>query len=160
MATTYSTEMTAVRATPPTVLNLNQHHGKLRMAKVTYTQAANGSAGDLIQLCKLPAGRVTVHGALSNLYINLTTASMKVEIGWAAYTGLDNVAVDADPNGLDATKDVDTAGVFTIGTVAAVLAVGSQKLFESRDGVVLTLTATTDVVASDSIVGFIAYSID
>jgi hypothetical protein len=158
MATTYSEEMTNILATPPVPLTPLDHAGKLRLARVTYTQVANGSAGDIIQMCKLPAGRVTVHGLLSNLYINLATASMKCEIGWAAYTGLDGVAVDADPNGLDSTLDVEAAGIFNIGLV--LVAVGSVKTFESQEGVILTLTATTDVAASDNVIGFIAYVAD
>jgi len=160
MATTYSNEMTDLRATPRVPQNPTELHGRVRIASVTYTQVANGSAGDIFQMCKLPAGRVKVLGGLSQLYINLTTASMKVEIGWAAYTNLAGTAVAADPNGLDATKDVDTAGVFSVGTVAAVLALGQNKVFESQDGVILTLTMTTDTVASDSVVGHIAYVLD
>lgn len=158
MTVFYSVEMTKVLATPPVPLTPIDHHGKLRMAKVTYTQVANGDAGDILQMCKLPAGRVELHGLLSNLYINLTTASMKVEVGWLAYTNLDDTAVAADPNGLDSTLDVDTAGTFNIGSVLA--AVGSIKTFESTEGVVLTMTLTTDVVAADVVKGYIAYVAD
>ena len=158
MATFYSEEMTNILAAPPVPLAPIDHHGKVRMAGVTYTQVANGSAGDIIQLCKLPAGRVKLLGKSSQLYINLVTASMKVEVGWAAYTGLDGVAVVADPNGLDSTLDVETAAIFNIGSV--LIAVGNIKTFESQEGVVITLTATTDVAASDNIIGFIAYVSD
>ena len=158
MTTFYSVEMTKVLATPPVPLSPIDHHGKLRMAAVTYQQVANGSAGDILQMCKLPAGRVKLHGLLSNLYINLTTGSMKVEVGWLAYTDLDNAAVAADPNGLDSTLDVDTAGIFNIGAVLA--AVGNVKTFESTEGVILTMTLTTDVAANDDVNGYIAYVLD
>ena len=158
MTTFYSVEMTNILAVPTVPLSPIDHHGKLRMAAVTYEQVANGSAADILQMCRLPAGRVKVHGLLSNLYINLTTASMKVEIGWAAYTDLDGDAVVADPNGLDSTLDVDTAGVFNIGSVLA--AAGNVKTFESEEGVVLTMTLTTDVVAGDDVNGYIAYVCD
>jgi len=158
MATFYSEEMTNIRATPRVPLSPLEHHGKLRMAAVTYEQVANGSAGDILQMCKLPAGRVKLHGLLSNLYINLTTASMKVEVGWAAYTDLDGDAVAADPNGLDSTLDVETAGIFTIGSV--LVAAGNTKTFESEEGVILTMTLTTDVVAGDDVNGYIAYTLD
>lgn len=158
MATFYSVEMTKILAVPKVPLSPIDHHGKLRMAAVTYEQVANGSAGDILQMCKLPAGRVKLHGKLSFLYINLTTASMKVEVGWAAYTNLDDTAVVADPNGLDSTLDVDTAGIFNIGSV--LLAAGNVKTFESTEGVVLTMTLTTDVVAGDDVNGYIAYVSD
>ena len=83
---------------------------------------------------------------------------MKVEIGWAAYTNLDDTAVAADPNGLDSTLDVDAVGLFTIGSVLA--AAGNVKTFESIEGVVLTMTLTTDVVAGDDVNGYIAYVLD
>ena len=158
MTTFYSEEMTNILAVPTVPLSPIDHHGKLRMAAVTYEQVANGSAADILQMCRLPAGRVKVHGLLSNLYINLTTASMKVEIGWAAYTDLDGDAVAADPNGLDSTLDVDTAGIFNIGSVLATA--GNVKTFESEEGVVLTMTLTTDVVAGDDVNGYIAYVCD
>lgn len=158
MATTYSEEMTNILATPPVPLTPIDHHGKIRMAGVTYDQVANGAAGDLVQLCKLPAGRVKVLGKSSFLYINAVTASMFVDIGWAAYTNLDDTAVDADIDGLDDNLDVDTAGIFNIGSIQ--VAAGGIKTFESIEGVVLTLTMVTDVVAGDDVNGYIAYVLD
>ena len=160
MTTFYSEEITNIDAVPPVALSPLDHHGRLRIATVNYDQVADGSAGDILEMCKLPAGRVILLGTLSNLYINLTTGSMKVEIGWLAYTDLNGDAVVADPNGLDSTKDVDTAGVFTIGSVAAVLAEGQNKTFESQDGVTLTMTFTTDVAADDSVKGNVTYVLD
>ena len=154
----YSDEMTDLLAVPTVPFKPTDHHGKLRMARVTYTQVANGDAADTLQMCRLPAGRVTVHGLLSNLYINLTTGSMKVEVGWLAYTDLDGADVAADPNGLDSTLDVDAVGTFNICSVQ--VATGSTYTFESDEGVTLEMTLTTDVAASDSVVGFIAYVAD
>ncbi len=160
MTTFYSDEMTNILAVPPVPLSPVQKHGKIRIAHVNYDQVANGSAGDIIQLCKLPAGRVRLLGKQSFLYVNLTGASQTVDIGWAAYTNLDATAVVADPDGLDDGLDVDAVGIFSIGAVAAVLAEGSNKLFESEEGVIITLTAVVAPAASDSIVGFIAYVSD
>ena len=158
MTTFYSEEMTNILATPPVPLTPLELHGKLRMAAVTYSQVANGSAADVLQMCKLPAGRVRLHGLLSNLYINLTTASMFVDIGWLAYTDLDNAAVAADPNGINSALDVDAVGIFTIGVVG--VADGNVFTFESQEGVILTMTLTTDVVAGDDVNGYIAYVLD
>lgn len=156
----YSTEMTKVLATPPVSLSPVAHHGKLRIAKVTYKQVAAGDAGDIIQLCKLPAGRVRLIGRLSSLYYNLTTGGATLLIGWAAYVGIDGVPVVADPNGLDDAVGAETAGTLVMGTVAAVLAVGGNKLFESREGVVITLTSVAIPAQNDTIDGFIAYVLD
>jgi len=160
MTTFYSDEMTDVRAVPSVPLSPVEHHGKVRYAKVTYLQVAAGDAGDLIQLCKLPAGRVRLIGRLSSLYHNLTTATNFADIGWAAYVGLDGIAVDADPDGLDDNIDVETAGTILVGTVAAVLAVGGNKLFESQEGVIITLTSVEIPAENDTIDGFIAYVLD
>jgi hypothetical protein len=160
MTTFYSDEMTKVLAVPPVALSLVEHHSKVRFAKVTYLQVAAGDAGDLIQLCKLPAGRVRLIGRLSNLYMNLTTATQFVDMGWAAYVGLDGVAVDADPDGLDDNVDLESAATVLVGTVAAVLAVGGNKLFESQEGVVITLTCVEIPAENDTIDGFIAYVLD
>ncbi len=160
MTTFYSDEMTNILAVPPVALSPVDHHGKIRIAHVNYDQVAEGSAGDIIQLCKLPAGRVRLLGKLSHLYINLTVGSATVDIGWAAYTNLDATAVAADPDGLDDGLDVDAVGIFTVGAVAAVLAEGSNKLFESESGVIITLTSVGVPAAADSIVGFLAYVCD
>ena len=160
MTTFYSDEMTNILAVPSVPLSPVDHHGKVRFAKVTYVQVAAGEAGDIIQLCKLPAGRVRLLGRLSNLYHNLTTATNFADIGWAAYVGLDGVAVASDPDGLDDNIDVETAGTILVGTVAAVLAVGGNKLFESQEGVVITLTSVEIPDADDTIDGFIAYVLD
>jgi len=160
MTTFYSDEMTDIRAVPSVPLSPVEHHGKVRFAKVTYLQVAAGDAGDLIQLCKLPAGRVRLIGRLSSIYHNLTTATNFADIGWAAYVGLDGVAVAADPDGLDDNIDVETAGTINVGTVAAVLAVGGNKLFESQEGVIITLTSVEIPAENDVLDRFIAYVLD
>ena len=160
MATTYSDEITNINATPPVALSPIDHHGKLRVAQVTYEQVANGDAGDLVHLARLPAGRVTLLGPLCNLYINATTASMKIDIGWAAYTNLDGTAVVADIDGLDDNLDAEAAGAFPVGTVSAVAVLGGRKTFESESGVIITLTMVTDVVAGDDVNGYLVYVSD
>lgn len=160
MTTFYSNEMTKILAVPFVPLSPVEHHGKLRFAKVTYLQVAAGDAADRIQLCKLPAGRVRLIGRLSNLYVNLTTATQFIDIGWAAYVGLDGVAVDADPDGLDDNIDAESALTTLVGTVAAVLATGGNKLFESQEGVVITLDCVEIPAENDTIDGFIAYVLD
>ncbi len=160
MTTFYSTEVTKLNTVPPVPLAPVAHHGKIRFAKVTYLQVAEGTAGDFVHLCKLPAGRVRLIGRLSSLYHNLTVASATLDIGWMGYTDLDAAAVAADPNGLDSGVAAETAGTILVGTVAAVLAVGGNKLFESQEGVTIVLTMVGVPAANDTIDGFIAYVLD
>lgn len=160
MTTLYTSEMTNLLSTPPVALSPLDQHGRLRIATATYVCAANGSDGDLVQLCKLPAGRVRLFGRLSSLYHNLTTGSATLDLGWAAYTNLDGVAVAADGDGLDDGIDTEAAGTINVGTVAAVAAVGSIKTFESQTGVVLTATLVKAPVATDVLKGFFVYVLD
>lgn len=160
MTTFYSVEMTKVNNVPPEALAPVEHHGKVRLAHVDYTQVATGTAGDTVELCKLPAGRVRLIGRLCSLYHNITVASATLDVGWGAHTDLDGVAVDADPDGLDDGVDVDVAGTINLGTVAAVLAVGGNHLFESEEGVVITADLVGEPQASDVLIGVIAYVCD
>jgi len=159
MTTFYSDEMTKILAVPKVALSPVEHHGKIRIAKVTYLQVAEGTNLDVIELCKLPAGRVRLIGRLSNLYINLASDSQLIDIGWKAYVGLDGVAVNASLVGLDDALDVDTVGTFLIGSVTLV-AKGGNYLFESQEGVIITMSCDIKPLANDTIDGFIAYVLD
>lgn len=160
MTTFYSTEMTKILATPMVHLDTLQHHGRIRIAAVNYDQVAQGSAGDLLQMAKLPAGRVKLLGPMCNLYVNLAVGSAKLDMGWAAYTDLDGDAVTADPNGLDNQVNVESAGAFAVGTVSAVAIVGGVKTFESQEGVIITGTMSGVPAAGDDIKGYLAYVLD
>lgn len=159
MTVFYSDEMTKLLATPFVPLSPVEHHGKVRYAKVTYLQVAEGTNLDVIELCKLPAGRVRLIGRLSNLYINLTSGSQIIDIGWKAYVDLDGADVAVSLIGLDDALDVDTVGTFLIGSVTLV-AKGGNHLFESQEGVTITMSCDIKPLANDTIDGFIAYVLD
>ena len=153
--------MVNINAVPPVALSPVDHHGRLRVAFFSFLNGAvAGDAGAVIQLCKLPAGRVRLLGRLSSIYHNMTTASNTILIGWAAHTDLDATAVAADPNGLDNSIDVEAAGTINVGTVAALLATCGQKLFESQEGVIITLTSVGIVAAADVLQGHLTYVLD
>ena len=161
LAVTKSTQFSNITAVPPVALAPIEHHGRLRVAFFDWLNGSvAGDAGGVISIVRLPAGRVRLLGRLSSIYHNMTTASNTILIGWAAYTDLDAVAVDADPNGLDNSIDVETAGTINIGTVAAVLAVCGQKVFESQEGVTITLTSVGIVAAADVLQGHLTYVLD
>ncbi len=95
------------------------------------------------------------------MYHNLTTGTVDLDVGWAAHTDFDGADVVADEDGLDDNIDCETAGVIRLGTVAAVLAEGQSKVFESQEGVIITATIKTAVIAADdSLRGYIAYILD
>lgn len=161
MATFYSEQVTKLDAVPAEVLPVDESHGKVRIAVFEYDQVAEGADGTLIQLVKLPAGRVRLLGKESALYHNLTTATVDLDVGWAAHVDFAGDAVAADPNGLDADVDCETAGVIRLGTVAAILAECQSKVFESQEGVIITATNKAAVIAAnDTLNGYIAYVLD
>lgn len=161
MTTYYSEQVTKLDAIPVEPLNVDELHGKIRIARFDYDQVAEGAANSIIELVKLPAGRVRLLGANSKLYHNLTTGTVDLDVGWGAYTNMAGTAVDADADGLDDNVDCESAGVVGLGTVAAVLAECQTKVFESQEGVTITATIKTAVIAADdTIKGYIAYVMD
>ena len=161
LAVTESTQIVNVNAVPPVALAPTEHHGRIRIAFFDWLNGAvAGDAGGVVSIVKLPAGKVTRRGRFSSIYHNMTTASNTIDIGWLAYTDINGDAVAADADGLDDGIDVETAGTINIGTVAAVLATCGQKLFESQEGVTLTITSVGIVAAADVLQGHIAYVLD
>jgi hypothetical protein len=137
--------------------------GKVQLAFFTHTQSGAGDATSSAALVKLPPGRVRVLLSLSSAYVNWTTASATLDLGWDAYTGLDGAAVAADPDGLVDGLDVDTENYYTLraATPAAIELLGGSKVFTSKDGVVIRATSTDVAIADgDDLVGWIAYVCD
>lgn len=159
MGTFYSEQVTKLDAAPAEVLSVDESHGKVRIAVFEYDQVAEEPANSVIQLCKLPAGRVRVLGKESALYHNLTTTSVKLDIGWAAHVDFDGNAVAADEDGFDDNIDAELAALIRIGTVLK--AEAGMKVFESQEGVIITASIKTAVIAAaDSLNGYIAYILD
>jgi hypothetical protein len=159
-----STEYGNSIAVPPKNNSPAEIHGRVRVAFFTCDQSGAGDATSSVALCRLPAGRVRLLLASSSLYVNWTTASATLDLGWDAYTGKDGSAIDADPNGLVDGVSVDTAGYFTGGTLAAlagIKATGGAYVFESKDGVVIRATSQdTAIAAGDDLVGYLLYVVD
>lgn len=159
MATFYSEQITKLNSIPAEPLNVDESHGKLRIAVFEYDQVAEGADGTIIQLCKLPAGRVRVLGEESLLYHNLTTATVDLDVGWAAYTDFAGDTVAADDDGLDVEINCETAAIVRLGS--ALVAEANMKVFESQEGVIITATLETAVIAADDTLnGYIVYVLD
>ena len=161
MATFYSEQVTKLDAVPAEPINVDELHGKVRIARFDYDQVAQGAIGTIIQLCKLPAGRIRLLGRESALYHSALDTGVTLDVGWAAYTDFAGDAVALDAAGLDDGVDVAAAGVVRLGTVAAVLAECQTKVFESQEGVVIMGTIGVAVIPADGVLkGYIAYVLD
>lgn len=157
VVTEESTEYANIYSTVPAVMNdASELHGRLRIAQFTHDQVAAGDATSSVALVKLPPGKITLLAHQSGAYVNWTTATATLNLGWDAYTGMDGVAVVADIDGIDALIDVELAGFQTFGS--ALTATGGLKSFESREGVVIRATSTEEaIVIGDDLVGYLIY---
>lgn len=137
--------------------------GRLRIAFATHDQDGAGDATSSVALFRLPAGRVRVLLGLSFLYVNWTTASATLDLGWDAHTAPDGTIRPADPDGLIDGLDVDTAGKYSGEDLVSALtqATGGTHLFDSRDGVVIRATSQDVALANGSdLAGYIVYVLD
>lgn len=165
VTTQYSTEYDQVYVdVPPSNLATTELHGRVRVAYVTHVQSGAGDATSSVALFKLPAGRVRLLLGSSFLYVNWTTGSATLDLGWDAYTAMDDSTTAADPNGLADGIDVDAVGLRSgedLVTLAAIQALGGTKLFESKDGVVIRATSQDQALADgDDLVGYFLYVVD
>ena len=159
VTTQKSTEYTNATANPVVQNAVHDYHGRVRIAYFTHDQDGAGDATSSVALCALPAGKVRVLLASSSAYVNWTTGSATLDLGWDAYTNTDGDTVAADPDGLVNGLDVDTAGYQTFG--AGTTATGGTQLFESQGGVVLRATSQDQALAAgDDLVGYIMYVVD
>ena len=162
VTTQKSTEYTNATATPVVNNATTEHHGRVRIMFFTCLQDGAGDATSSVVLGTLPPGRVRVLGSQSKAYVNWTTSSATLDLGWDAYTAMDGSTTAADPDGLINGLSVDTVGFQTMeGAIAANLLTGGTYLFESKDGVVIRATSQDTVIATgDDLVGFIMYVLD
>lgn len=158
VTTEKSTQLTSIEATPPTMLDTRDNHGRLRYARFTFTQGA--AAGDIAsyqRLVKLPAGKVRVILELSKIRTSAFGAARTLDFGWEAYTK-NGAAVAKSDAGLDAAQDVSAAiGYAPVGTIL----LDETKEFDSDTGVVLcTKVAGGTIPAAATISGHVAYVVD
>ena len=143
-------------------LLLNEMGGTVKSAFFTCTQDGAGDATSSVALFKLPPGRVRVLMSQSRAYVNWTTASATLDLGWDAYVDLAGDAVAANPDGLIDGLSVDTVGFQTLeGAIAANLLTGGTYVFESTGGVVIRATSQdTAIVDLDDLVGYVLYVVE
>jgi len=159
VTTQYSTEYDQAYISKSGNLETHELAGRVRCAYFTHVQDGAGDATSSTALVKLPAGKVRLLAAQSKAYVNWTTASATLDLGWDAYTDASGSAVVADPNGIDDGLNVDVAGFQTFGS--ALTATGGTKVFESKDGVVIRATSQDTAIADgDDLVGVLFYVVD
>lgn len=157
VTTQKGTEYTNATATPIVENDASEVHGRVRVLVFTHDQSGAGDATSSVALGKLPAGKVRLLLAGSGAYVNWTTASATLDLGWDAYTAQDGTTTAANPDGLIDGLDVDTVGYqeFGVGTAAAT---GGMVTFESKDGVVIRATSQdVAIVDGDDLVGVLYY---
>lgn len=163
VTTQKSTEYTNATATPVVNNSTAEMHGRVRIAYFTHDQSGAGDATSSVALCKLPAGKVRLLLGSSFTYVNWTTASATLDLGWDAYTAQDGTTTAADPNGLIDGLSVEAAGLYSGEDLVTALtqATGGTMVFESKDGVVIRATSQdTAIVDGDDLVGYLLYVID
>lgn len=160
VTTQNTTEYTNATASP--VVNLNpttDYAGRVRIMHFTHNQDGAGDATSSVALGTLPAGKVKVLLSSSNAYVNWTTGSATLDLGWDAYTDGDGNSVAADADGLLNGLNVDTAGQFSLGSGQA--ATGGTYTFNSKGGVTIRATSQDTAIANDDdLVGYILYVVD
>jgi hypothetical protein len=164
VTTQETTEYAGIYTTkPPVLVPTSSWHGRIRGAYFVHDQSGAGDAGSSVALVKLPPGSVRLLLPMSWMYVNWTTASATLDLGWDAYTDLDGAAVSADPDGLIDGIDVDAVGVRAfeeLMTLAGLAATGYTKLFQSKEGVVIRATSPGAIASGDDISGMFAYMQD
>ena len=159
VTTQKSSEYTNVTAVPAVNVGPSEHHGRVRQMFFTHAQAGAGDATSSVALGKLPGGKVRLLASQSKAYVNWTTASATLDLGWDAYQDPDGNVVAADSDGIDDGINVDTAGFQTFGAILT--ATGGTKVFESKDGVVIRATSQSTAIADgDDLVGYLLYVVD
>ena len=160
VTTEYSDQYTESYVTiPAKVPETHEWMGRFRIGFFTFTQGSSaGDAGSYAYLIKLPAGKVRLMLSMSRVHSSALGSSRTMDLGWTAYTDDDGDAVAADPNGLDDGVDVSSAVAFApAGTVVT----HETKLFESKEGVVLTAQVNDGTLpAAATIGGHFVYVID
>ena len=159
VTTQKSTEYTNQTATPPEFVQPTEMAGRVRIMYFTHDQSGAGDATSSVALGKIPRGRVRLLLSMSKAYVNWTTGSATLDLGWDAYEAVDGTTTAADPDGLVDGLNVDTAGYFDFGEDTT--ATGGTYVIESKAGVVIRATSQDVALAAGSdLVGYIAYVVD
>lgn len=155
MAETYSVEYTSSYITVP---RGNIYMGTPRYVNFSYTQAANGTAGDTILLAKLPPQSIVDMYRSWFAWAGWTSGAT-LSIGWRAYTDLDGAAQALSAAGLLNAVSLTADGAWSHGMLVIATPDDSNpvtaiKDFNNRDEVILYATIGTQAPgAADTLSG-------
>lgn len=126
--------LTAARAAANFPVAGHGFGGAMKVAWGTYTLAANPTAADIIQFCRVPAYATVLGGYLMGADIDTGTETLDIDIGWAA-----NGTDAADPDGFGnfgvlsgdvITELVPVAGIYR--PLQGVLLTAGPKTFSAE----------------------------
>ena len=154
--------LTAKRALTTFPVSGNGLANSLYVATGTYEFAANPTAADIVQMCKLPKDAVVVMGWLYGDDIDTGTEALDIDVGWAS-----NGTDAADPDGFgnlgvltgDATTDVKPE-VSIWYPLGGVLRSAGPKKFAAETMVQLVVNAAANAGGTGTITLVVLYTID
>ena len=125
-------------------------YGKLRVLRFDWTSPAGVLIGDVLNLVRIPQGKVTVLGWLSQIRNGAFGASVTASLGYSAHKDRFGNTVAANPTALLAATSVAAAGTLSLNAAAPASGfVGTgiadsggvvDQFFETLGGVYLTAT--------------------
>lgn len=125
-------------------------YGKLRVLRFDWTSPSGVLIGDVLNLVRIPQGKVTVLGWMSQIRNGAFGASCTASLGYAAHKDRFGNTVAANPTALLAATSVAAAGTLSINPAApasgfvgtGILDAGSvaDQFFESLGGIYITAT--------------------
>ncbi len=139
------------RGLVPPALQGDQFEGHLRIADSgTYTHDAAAGVGDgVIELMRLPAGRIQIHTQLSRIATSQFVATSNFSLGYQAHTREDGTAVAADPDAFAVALDVGGAALEQVWPIIASTTI---RTFDTREGLVIEcLIDTANIEVGDLI---------
>jgi hypothetical protein len=159
VTTEKSTQVTAVDDTePPVYPEANEWHGRLRVARFTFTQgAAAGDATSTATLVKLPGGAVRILGHLSRIAFSAFGASRTLNIGYTANRDKAGAAVAADPDAFASSVDVSSAGTTTLAEALATTTDGTTLITSQAGFYIDCVVAGGTIPAAATINGYVVY---
>lgn len=151
MAVTHELSTQAAIAADPTLGKINPtESGVLRIARFTFTQgAAAGDATSTATLVRMPAGRVRILGALSEVRFSAFGASRLLDVGRPAVVDITGETVAASTNGLADDINVASAGRAAL--------VGEMGVDTPGGFPIVATVAGGTIPAAATLSGYIAY---
>jgi hypothetical protein len=134
----------------------------VKVATGTYEFAANPTADDVVQMCKVPKGAVVFAGWLYGDDLDTGTEALDIDVGWAA-----NGTDAADPDGFgnlgvltgDATTDVKPE-VSIWYPLGGVLRSAGPKLFSAETMLQLDVNAAANAGGTGTLTLTVLYFMD